>query len=1017
MNCRLGQKRILMLWASICLVIAGCGATEQLSSNTASHAVGPDALSSGGQYPAFEAGEKVTGIPLAKVGDPSANVISIIGQNTDTRQVYSALLSAEFTVGGLVAHAKTANLDWNFIGCGDFNKDGQTDFLWQHKATRNLGLWMMNGDTIAGGGSLPTPSPGWVVGGVADVDGDGNSDVVWHNPTSRAVAYWKMNGTTVSGASSLGQDPSAGESQIKAVSSGRGGQTQIVWQSSGNGNVEVWTGRGTQFTWQLFQPLPTGLEIRGCDGGSGGMSLLVYDPTTQEVGQLLPFSAVAFPNPGNSGFVAPSGTPSQWAYRKIATAPAWQPLGVRPAKTPFIESYAFGGTYAGGCYDATRHRLYLSNSSQNRIDIVDPSSKRVVDSIAVTDPHQLDLSADGSILVIACGPTVSLVHLDTAAPTVESIALPTHAVSGGIIEPFRSISVACAANNHALVGGDSSDYLDLDLSSRTPSLVVDPTKLKMVFKASTDRQKVVGMGQRVGAFGTLTQGLIYSAVSSASVPTPSVYIATSVELAAGLDRWSINGSVYEYSGLYRGRLQGPAAVFDSNGRAILARNDLATPASEASRLFLHEPSYLQNSYITNRGFPLNAQLIAGGNPSEFFCLADSYVTQVRLPENLPPVSGIAHLEVPVGQQGATRVQAYDPEGKPLTFQSVKLPAGSRFDAATGMLYFEPTSATPDGDDVATIAVDDGQQVANFYCPFVRLPSSASYKKLLGTSSVRGLVLDVARGRVYVCDTYFNRVAVFDYINGRILDPVSVDAQPIGIDITADGQSLVVVCQQFLDQVDLSGTSARLTGSFPLPAQVGPTKYVATTTSNMVMLGTSPIPYKFDLSTQTFSPVTSLPSNNYKIVRSSLDRNFVGVSNGYNGDGRVGRLDANLSNFLGLAGNATIIHDLFLGRNGLDVLFGSRLTYSYVHPSIGLRFENLALNDNQGFAWAGGSRAYQLKTNGDIEALNIPALTSRGIVDIPKMGLGTDSMVVTPDGQYLIIANGYIYIKKLDANGL
>jgi hypothetical protein len=63
-------------------------------------------------------------------------------------------------------------------------------------------IWLMNGGTIAGGGTIGVVPTSWSIVGQRDFDGDGKSDILWRD-TSGNVAMWFMNG-----ASSIGGEPS-----------------------------------------------------------------------------------------------------------------------------------------------------------------------------------------------------------------------------------------------------------------------------------------------------------------------------------------------------------------------------------------------------------------------------------------------------------------------------------------------------------------------------------------------------------------------------------------------------------------------------------------------------------------------------------------------------------------------------------------------------------------------------------------------------------------------------------------
>jgi hypothetical protein len=95
--------------------------------------------------------------------------------------------------------------DWEIVGAGDVDRDGQTDLIWQNQATGRLSAWLMNGT------SLRTPvalnpavvSPGWKIRAVTDLNGDARPDLIWRDETNGYVSAWLMNGINQASAVAL----------------------------------------------------------------------------------------------------------------------------------------------------------------------------------------------------------------------------------------------------------------------------------------------------------------------------------------------------------------------------------------------------------------------------------------------------------------------------------------------------------------------------------------------------------------------------------------------------------------------------------------------------------------------------------------------------------------------------------------------------------------------------------------------------------------------------------------------
>jgi hypothetical protein len=84
------------------------------------------------------------------------------------------------------------------VGTGDFNGDGNTDILWRNYSTGENAVWLMNGTTELNSVYLRTipTNLNWDIVGTGDFNGDGNTDILWRNYSTGENAIWLMNGTT-----------------------------------------------------------------------------------------------------------------------------------------------------------------------------------------------------------------------------------------------------------------------------------------------------------------------------------------------------------------------------------------------------------------------------------------------------------------------------------------------------------------------------------------------------------------------------------------------------------------------------------------------------------------------------------------------------------------------------------------------------------------------------------------------------------------------------------------------------
>jgi hypothetical protein len=128
------------------------------------------------------------------------------------------------------------------------------------------------------------------------------------------------------------------------------------------------------------------------------------------------------------------------------------------------------------------------------------------------------------------------------------------------------------------------------------------------------------------------------------------------------------------------------------------------------------PPGLQIAASTGRisGTPVTAGLyavqvsVADGS----LAAAASFTWTIReiVPENgAPSLTAVASQRTDVGHSVALQLTASDPDGDPLTFTAVNLPAGLQIAASTGLIQGAPTNA---GTYTVTVSVSDGQLSAS-----------------------------------------------------------------------------------------------------------------------------------------------------------------------------------------------------------------------------------------------------------------------------------------------------------------
>ena len=123
----------------------------------------------------------------------------LVWQYGPTGQLAFWLMNGTQAIDFVVPDIAAPGADWEIVGSGDSNRDGERDLFWQKRSTGTLAVWFMHGTMLAGGLYLSaSPSdPKWHVAAVADLDGDAYSDLVLQHADTGALAAWYLRDSTV----------------------------------------------------------------------------------------------------------------------------------------------------------------------------------------------------------------------------------------------------------------------------------------------------------------------------------------------------------------------------------------------------------------------------------------------------------------------------------------------------------------------------------------------------------------------------------------------------------------------------------------------------------------------------------------------------------------------------------------------------------------------------------------------------------------------------------------------------
>lgn len=183
------------------------------------------------------------------------------------RQDNSGLNAVWFMSNGSLVESKpilpdiVADLDWEIVGSGDFNSDGESDLVWQHRTLGFIGIWFMNGRAMTST-ALTEPNQasdlGWRIVGVADFNLDGHPDLLWQHETDATVAIWHMDGVNLTSATLT--TPSVPTPQSwKLMGTGdfnHDGFPDLLWEDPSWGYVVIWHMAGSSLINSFYTSPP-----------------------------------------------------------------------------------------------------------------------------------------------------------------------------------------------------------------------------------------------------------------------------------------------------------------------------------------------------------------------------------------------------------------------------------------------------------------------------------------------------------------------------------------------------------------------------------------------------------------------------------------------------------------------------------------------------------------------------------------------------------------------------------------
>ena len=142
-------------------------------------------------------------------GDGDGDVLL---RHADGRWYYYAMDGGEPDPARSGAVRMTRNLDWRYVGSGEFTGDGKDDVLLRHRRSGAWTLYPLDGNVVGAGRGFVnfTRKAVWQFVGIADLDGDGRDGVLLRHAQAHVWHYYNMRNRRVaagSGRIRLSRDP------------------------------------------------------------------------------------------------------------------------------------------------------------------------------------------------------------------------------------------------------------------------------------------------------------------------------------------------------------------------------------------------------------------------------------------------------------------------------------------------------------------------------------------------------------------------------------------------------------------------------------------------------------------------------------------------------------------------------------------------------------------------------------------------------------------------------------------
>jgi hypothetical protein len=151
-------------------------------------------------------------------------------------------LNGNTAVGGGMITNNPFDASWSIAASGKFKGDGQSDLVWRRNSDGLTEIQFLNGTTGVGGGVIENNPFGadWSVAATGDFNGDGHTDIVWQRSSDGLVEIQFLNGTTPIGGGVIQNNPFGAAWHAFGAGDFNGdGKSDLVFRRDSDGVTEV----------------------------------------------------------------------------------------------------------------------------------------------------------------------------------------------------------------------------------------------------------------------------------------------------------------------------------------------------------------------------------------------------------------------------------------------------------------------------------------------------------------------------------------------------------------------------------------------------------------------------------------------------------------------------------------------------------------------------------------------------------------------------------------------------------